>query len=68
MMEKPPSTARLLVTNFIRNTTGMIGLLIVFLVVTSSIFAVQLSGYEPTLMDLLRAFHRQHHTSWVRTN
>ena len=50
-MEKPPSTARLLVTNFIRNTTGMIGLLIVFLVVTSSIFAVQLSGYEPTLMD-----------------
>jgi peptide/nickel transport system permease protein len=51
MMEKPPSTARLLVTNFIRNTTGMIGLLIVFLVVTSSIFAVQLSGYEPTLMD-----------------
>lgn len=51
MIEKPPSTARLLVTNFARNTTGMIGLLIVFLVVTSSIFAVQLSGYEPTLMD-----------------
>jgi peptide/nickel transport system permease protein len=51
MIEKPPSTARLLVTNFVRNTTGMIGLLIVFLVVTSSIFAVQLSGYEPTLMD-----------------
>ena len=51
MIEKAPSTARLLVTNFVRNTTGMIGLLIVFLVVTSSIFAVQLSGYEPTLMD-----------------
>lgn len=51
MIEKPPSTARLLVANFVRNTTGMIGLVIVFLVVTSSIFAVQLSGYEPTLMD-----------------
>lgn len=51
MIEKAPSTARLLVANFVRNTTGMIGLLIVFLVVTSSIFAVQISGYEPTLMD-----------------
>ena len=51
MIGKPPSTARLLVANFVRNTTGMIGLIIVFLVVTSSIFAVQLSGYEPTLMD-----------------
>ena len=51
MIEKAPSTGRLLVANFVRNTTGMIGLLIVFLVVTSSIFAVQISGYEPTLMD-----------------
>lgn len=51
MIEKAPSTARLLVANFVRNTTGMIGLLIVLLVVTSSIFAVQISGYEPTLMD-----------------
>lgn len=51
MIEKPPSTAKLLVANFVRNTTGMIGLVIVFLVVTSSIFAVQISGYEPTLMD-----------------
>lgn len=51
MIEKAPSAARLLVANFVRNTTGMIGLLIVFLVVTSSIFAVQISGYEPTLMD-----------------
>lgn len=51
MIEKAPSTARLLVANFVRNTTGMIGLLIVFSVVTSSIFAVQISGYEPTLMD-----------------
>lgn len=51
MIEKAPSTARLLVSNFVRNTTGMIGLSIVFLIVTSSIFAVQISGYEPTLMD-----------------
>lgn len=51
MIEKPPSTARLLVSNFVRNTTGMIGLLIVFLVVTSSIFAVQISGYDPNTMD-----------------
>lgn len=50
-MEKAPSTARLLISNFFRNTTGMIGLFIVFLIVTSSIFAVQISGYEPTLMD-----------------
>lgn len=51
MIEKAPSTARLLISNFVRNTTGMIGLFIVFLIVTSSIFAVQISGYEPTLMD-----------------
>ena len=55
MKEKAPSTARLLLTNFFRNTTGMIGLAIVFLIVTSSIFAVQISGYEPTLMDGMSA-------------
>lgn len=51
MTEKAPSTARLLLANFARNTTGMLGLLIIFLVVTSSIFAVQISGYDPNLMD-----------------
>ncbi|MEY2663932.1 MAG: hypothetical protein RIR35_740 [Actinomycetota bacterium] len=51
MIEKPPSTAKLMVSNFVRNTTGMIGLAIVFLVVTSSIFAVQISGYDPNLFD-----------------
>lgn len=55
MIEKAPSTARLLISNFVRNTTGMIGLFIVFLIVTSSIFAVQISGYEPTLMDGMSA-------------
>lgn len=51
MIEKPPSTAKLMISNFVRNTTGMIGLAIVFLVVTSSIFAVQISGYDPNMFD-----------------
>ena len=51
MIEKPPSTAKLMLSNFVRNTTGMIGLAIVFLVVTSSIFAVQISGYDPNMFD-----------------
>ena len=51
MIEKPPSTAKLLVSNFVRNTTGMLGLLIIFVVVTSSIFAVQISGYDPNMFD-----------------
>lgn len=41
-----------MLSNFVRNTTGMIGLAIVFLVVTSSIFAVQISGYDPTMFDI----------------
>ena len=40
-----------MLSNFVRNTTGMIGLAIVFLVVTSSIFAVQISGYDPNMFD-----------------
>lgn len=51
MIEKPPSTAKLMISNFVRNTTGMIGLAIVFVVVTSSIFAVQISGYDPNMFD-----------------
>ncbi|MEN9305470.1 MAG: hypothetical protein RLZZ159_738 [Actinomycetota bacterium] len=52
MIEKAPSTAKLMIANFLRNTTGMIGLAIVFLVITSSIFAVQISGYDPTMFDI----------------
>ena len=52
MIEKPASTAKLMISNFVRNTTGMIGLFIVFLVITSSIFAVQISGYDPNLFDI----------------
>lgn len=52
MIEKAPSTAKLMLANFVRNTTGMIGLAIVFLVITSSIFAVQISGYDPTMFDI----------------
>ena len=52
MIEKPTSTAKLMILNFVRNTTGMIGLFIVFLVITSSIFAVQISGYDPNLFDI----------------
>jgi peptide/nickel transport system permease protein len=51
MTNKPPSAAKLLVANFIRNKIGMLGLLIVFLVVTASIFSVQISGYNQNLMD-----------------
>ncbi len=51
MIEKPPSAARLLINNFLQNTIGMLGLFIIFLVTTSSIFAVQISGYDPNLID-----------------
>lgn len=55
MTEKPPSTARLLLTNFLRNATGMVGLLIVFLVIASAIFSEQISGYDPNLIDGMNA-------------
>ncbi|MFM1967845.1 MAG: hypothetical protein RL590_702, partial [Actinomycetota bacterium] len=51
MNQKPPSAARLLVNNFLSNTIGMLGIFIIFLVVTSSIFAVQISGFDPNTMD-----------------
>ena len=51
MNQKPPSAARLLVNNFLSNTIGMLGIFIIFLVVTSSIFAVQISGYDPNTFD-----------------
>jgi peptide/nickel transport system permease protein len=49
--QKPPSAARLLVNNFLSNTIGMLGIFIIFLVITSSIFAVQISGYDPNTFD-----------------
>jgi peptide/nickel transport system permease protein len=51
MTEKVPSTARLLVRNFAGNLTGMFGLLVIFLIITSAIFAEEISGYNPNLMD-----------------
>lgn len=51
MNQKPPSAARLLVNNFLSNTIGMLGVFIIFLVITSSIFAVQISGYDPNTFD-----------------
>ena len=51
MTEKVPSTARLLVRNFAGNLTGMLGLLFIFLIIISAIFAEEISGYDPNLMD-----------------
>ncbi|MGA0113798.1 MAG: ABC transporter permease [Candidatus Nanopelagicaceae bacterium] len=51
MNQKLPSAARLLVNNFLSNTIGVLGVFIIFLVITSSIFAVQISGYDPNTFD-----------------
>jgi peptide/nickel transport system permease protein len=51
MIEKPQSTARLLISNYFKNKVGVIGLLIVSLVSLSSIFAIQISGQDPNLFD-----------------
>lgn len=51
MTDKVPSTARLLAANFVRNTVGMVGFVIIFLVITSAIFAEEITGYDPNLMD-----------------
>lgn len=51
MNQKLPSVARLLVNNFLSNTIGVLGVFIIFLVITSSIFAVQISGYDPNTFD-----------------
>jgi peptide/nickel transport system permease protein len=51
MNQRTPSTARLLVNNFLSNTIGMLGVFIIFMVITASIFAVQISGYDPNLFD-----------------
>lgn len=51
MIEKNPSTLRLLLKNYLNNKVGVIGLLIVFLVTLSSIFAIQISGQDPNLFD-----------------
>jgi peptide/nickel transport system permease protein len=51
MNEKVTSTSRLLLNNFVTNVAGMCGLLVIFLVITAAIFAEQISGYDPNLMD-----------------
>lgn len=51
--EKQPSTAKLLISNFLRNTTGMVGLVIVLLMIFGAIFAVQISGHVPGEIDPL---------------
>jgi peptide/nickel transport system permease protein len=46
-----PSAVGVFVRNFARNTTGMIGLLMVSAVILSAIFAVQISGHDPDFID-----------------
>lgn len=50
-LEKPPSTAKILLSNFVRNGVGMTGVAIVFIMVISAIYAVQISGYDPNFID-----------------
>jgi peptide/nickel transport system permease protein len=45
------SAAAIFIRNFMRNTTGMIGLLMVTLIILSAIFAVQISGNDPDYID-----------------
>lgn len=67
-LEKQPSTARLVVGAFLRNTTGMVGLAIVTLMVLSSIFAIQISGYLPTDMDILNSRTGPSSLHWFGTD
>ncbi len=45
------STAAIFIRNFMRNTTGMIGLLMVSMIILAAIFAVQISGNDPDYID-----------------
>lgn len=51
MIDKTPSTFKLLISNYSRNKVGVVGLIIVSLVTLSSIFAIQISGHDPNLFD-----------------
>lgn len=66
--ERQPSTARLIVGNFLRNTTGMLGLAIVTVMILSSIFAIQISGYLPTDMDILNSRTGPSSLHWMGTD
>lgn len=45
------STAAIFIRNFMRNTTGIIGLLMVSMIILAAIFAVQISGNDPDYID-----------------
>ena len=45
------STARIFISNFLHNPSGVIGLVIISLMMISAIFAVQISGVEPDYID-----------------
>lgn len=45
------SAVAIFIRNFMRNTTGMIGLLMVTSIILAAIFAVQISGHDPDYID-----------------
>lgn len=49
----PPSALRLLASNFVRNVAGMTGLTIVLTMTLTSIFAVKITGFDPSAIDPL---------------
>jgi len=48
---KQDSSVRIFVSNFLHNPSGVIGLAIIFTMMISAIFAVQISGVEPDYID-----------------
>ena len=46
-----PSTAVMMLRNFVRNTAGMTGLAIIVIMVLGAVFAQQLTGQDPTAID-----------------
>lgn len=49
--QEQQSTARIFISNFLHNPSGVIGLVIISLMMISAIFAVQISGVEPDYID-----------------
>jgi peptide/nickel transport system permease protein len=45
------SSVRIFISNFLHNPSGVIGLVIIFTMMFSAIFAVQISGVEPDYID-----------------
>jgi peptide/nickel transport system permease protein len=48
---KQDSSVRIFISNFLRNPSGVSGLAIIFTMMFSAIFAVQISGVEPDYID-----------------